>query len=209
MIHKSTRKATLLLALFLSLVQFSSVEAGGLSFGGLFGARKPKPTFDHIYTPVVGPKELPHCLTGLHKVSLCVGRELSHSWIRLENMETGEIVSISRFQTTTGGLTDPKSNVTILQKAKRGGVHIGMEQRYEAKVRKGKYILLSIYVNNPILYKGANNGLGHYEVRNNCVTYARDAWFFYSGEYYPLPRFHAPADLAAQVLKRHPEAKPH
>ncbi|MFQ5732391.1 MAG: hypothetical protein ACE5KM_10620 [Planctomycetaceae bacterium] len=37
------------------------------------------------------------------------------------------------------------------------------------------------------------------------MTYARDAWHYYSGEGYALGRIHAPEDLLHEVLKRHPE----
>jgi hypothetical protein len=36
----------------------------------------------------------------------------------------------------------------------------------------------------------------------NCTTYARDAWYFYTGEYYHLPAIASPDALTAQVKKR-------
>ena len=54
-------------------------------------------------------------------------------------------------------------------------------------------------VNHPVIYRGALNGFGHLGVRVNCVTYARDAWYFYTREYYSLPPIASPRSLATRA----------
>ncbi|MBL8849673.1 MAG: hypothetical protein JNG89_08310, partial [Planctomycetaceae bacterium] len=40
---------------------------------------------------------------------------------------------------------------------------------------------------------------------NNCATYARDAWHFYTGEHWELPVIHTPKALRESVGHEHPE----
>lgn len=83
------------------------------------------------------------------------------------------------------------------------------EQSCENSVRRGNRILLSTYIDNPRILRGENDGHGHGIVSNNCVTYARDCWFAYTGEYYPLPDgAHTPGALRNCVLHYHPEVLP-
>jgi hypothetical protein len=66
-------------------------------------------------------------------------------------------------------------------------------------------MLLSVYVEDPEIFGGIDDGYGHDGYHNNCVTHARDAWHFYSKELYPLSTFHTPKSLCEQVLARHPD----
>jgi hypothetical protein len=81
-----------------------------------------------------------------------------------------------------------------------------MDLRYEPYVRQGRFLLLSVLVQSPRIIRGENNGFGHGLWRMNCVTYARDAWAAYTGEYYRLPMIAIPDDFRAEVVRRHPEA---
>jgi hypothetical protein len=84
------------------------------------------------------------------------------------------------------------------------GLSMDRDQKYEEDVLQEGTLLAFRYVDDPPVFTGG--GLyGHGVIRNNCVTYARDAWYFYTGEFYELPALHTPSDLAEAVAARHPE----
>lgn len=149
------------------------------------------------------PDELPTRLPGVWKVSLCIND--THAWLRFENQENGTVRSFGRYQRGVGGWWDEEKQRWLYPHAPVAGVYCDMEQKYEPDVRAGKSLLLSVLVKNPKIYRGIGDGFGHGWVRNNCITFARDAWYYYSREWYPLPSLHAPGDLLVQVLKQHPE----
>lgn len=155
----------------------------------------------------LGPDELPDSLPGRWKVSLCVMVKPAHAWIRYENVETGEVRSISRFHLLVGGWYDKKEKQWNYGLTTKTGVYMDREQSIEHKYPQSRFLLLSSYVDNPKIYKGDHKGRGHGMAVNNCVTYTRDAWYFYTGEYYALTRFHEPSELRGAVLTHHPEVK--
>jgi hypothetical protein len=153
----------------------------------------------------LGPAELPEMLPGRWKVSLCVLSPPGHAWIRYENVATGEVRSISRFHLLVGGWFDDKQFQWNYGPTVKTGVSMDREQSIEHKYARDRYLLLSTYLDNPRIYKGDHNGRGHGMAVNNCATYTRDAWYFYTGEYYSLSRIHEPAELRRVVIDHHPE----
>jgi hypothetical protein len=152
-----------------------------------------------------GPHELPERLEGLWKVSLCISGP--HSWIRLEHTGTGEVHTLSRYKQGVGGIRNVTTGEQVWPAAAVSGVQWDLDMQYEDEFRQGKYRLLRVLVENPPIYRGRDDGFGYYLLRNNCTTYARDAWHYYSGEGYPLPVVHTPEHLLVGVLKRHPESE--
>lgn len=152
-----------------------------------------------------GPNELPKRLEGLWKVSLCINP--AHCWIRFEQTETGEVHTLGRYPKGVGGKRDPETGEWLWPDAELAGLQWDLDLQHEQEVQQGKYRLLSVLVKNPPIYRGRTNGFGHGYWHNNCATYARDAWHYYSGEGYPLPRIHTPDDLLLEVLQRHPELR--
>jgi hypothetical protein len=141
-------------------------------------------------------------------VTLCCLANPGHAWIRFENVETGEVRSISRFHYLVGAWFDKENKRWNYPPTLKAGVWMDREQSVEFQPKKyprEKYVLLSTYVDNPKLYKGKNDGHGHGMAVNNCVSYSRDAWYFYTGEYYGLSRIHDPQELIRAVVHHHPE----
>ncbi|MCC7423877.1 MAG: hypothetical protein IT428_26735 [Planctomycetaceae bacterium] len=152
--------------------------------------------------------EIPESLPGRWKVTLCVMVHPGHAWIRFENVETGEVRSISRFHYLVGAWYDRENRHWHYPPTIKAGVWMDREQSIEyqpEKYPREKYVLLSTYVDNPRLYKGKGDGRGHGMAVNNCVSYSRDAWYFYTGEYYGLTRIHDPQELVRAVVHHHPE----
>jgi hypothetical protein len=86
----------------------------------------------------------------------------------------------------------------------RTGLYMDREQGREPELADGSEILRTAWVDNPRIYV-ARGPRGHALVRNNCATYARDAWHFYTGEYWELPAIHTPRSLRESVGHEHPE----
>jgi hypothetical protein len=151
----------------------------------------------NVQGQIRGPSELPGQLAGTWEISLCVGD--SHAWIRFQNIENGEVHTCGRYGKGFGGVTDKSSGVSIWPSAPAGGVVWDMDLLYEQGIRNDKRVLRVVQVANPIVYRGPFNGYGHCGVRMNCTTYARDAWWFYTGEYYHLPLIASPDALSTRV----------
>lgn len=149
----------------------------------------------------VPTSQLPEQLPGVWKVSLCAKK--GHTWIRFENQTTKEVRTLGRFARGVGGKWNRETRSWDWRPAPVSGVLMDMELRHEPSIKKGYYILLSVYAKDPKIFRGINNGVGHHGIRNNCVTYARDAWHFYSNEWYNLPPIHTPASLRKRVIKYH------
>jgi len=152
-----------------------------------------------VHGQIRGPSELPQQLAGVWDISLCVGD--THAWIRFENVESGEIHTCGRYGKGFGGITDRISGMSLWPPGPAGGVVWDMDLLYEHGIRSDKRMLRVVRVSNPVVYRGSLNGYHHFGVRMNCTTYARDAWYFYTGEYYHLPAIAAPHALASQVNK--------
>jgi len=155
------------------------------------------------YPRALGPDDVPRKLKGKYKVSLCI--RSGHAWIRFFNLRTGETHTAGRYGGGSGGRFDTATGQKLWPSAENSGIHWDMELKQELFIRAGKFKLISVYVTDPEIFRGEAGGYGHYLVRNNCATYARDAWKYYSGEFYDLGVVHLPADLRSAVLKRHPD----
>ena len=151
-----------------------------------------------------GPGEFPKRLTGVWKVSLCCSQ--NHSWIRFEDTSNREVHTLGRFQKGAGG---DRNHATVgwwVPPVPAAGLMWDQDLRFEpALLTKGRYILLSVMVRDPAVYRGLGDGVGYGPVTNNCATYARDAWHHYSGEWYDLTGIHLPGDLAVAAAHRHSE----
>src|SRR3954454_15366158 len=156
------------------------------------------PAQDVARGQIHGPSRLPAQLPGPWMVSLCVGD--THAWIRYQNVETGEVHTCGRYGRGFGSLTDSRTGQRLWPAAGSSGVQWDMDMMYDHGLRSDMRILRSTVVNHPVIYRGALNGFGHLGVRVNCVTYARDAWYFYTREYYSLPPIASPRSLATRAL---------
>lgn len=182
----------------------ATAAAGGhcLTCGNSSTGGKPK----HV---ILGPAEMPCRLEGQWKVSLCIYTkcgDTGHTWLRYQNVETGEVHTVGRYQKDHGGTKNPDTGEWVYPPAPISGVIFDLDLKREKLLRSGEAHAISCYVNNPIVFKGANGGYGHGGHRDNCVTHARDGWRYFTGEYYDLGvLFQTPTELQRAVVRRHPE----
>jgi hypothetical protein len=86
------------------------------------------------------------------------------------------------------------------------GVQWDLDMQQEYLIGSRQVFIVTTLVENPRIYRGRNNGYGHGCIVNNCVTYARDAWHYYSGEYYVLHSgCHTADTLQRAICRQHPE----
>jgi hypothetical protein len=130
-------------------------------------------------------------------VSLCVSD--THAWIRYQNVETGEVHTCGRYGRGFGSVTDSLTGKRLWPAAGSSGVQWDMDMMYDHGLRQDMRVLRSTMVQHPIIYRGSLKGFGHLGVRMNCTTYARDAWYFYTREFYPLPPIATPRALAERA----------
>jgi hypothetical protein len=147
------------------------------------------------------PWDVPSMLKGSWQVSLCVSD--THAWIRFRSVETGEVHTCGRYAKGFGGVIDGETGKELWPPAHAWGVLWDMDLAYESGLRSDMRVLRTILVRNPHIYRGALHGYGYLCVQLNCATYARNSWFFYSGEYYRLPLIATPWSLADRVTRRH------
>lgn len=158
---------------------------------------------------VLGPGEMPCRLYGQWKVSLCTYTncgETGHTWLRYQNVETGEVHTVGRYLKDHGGTKNPDTGEWVYPPAPISGVIFDIDLKREKLLRSGEAHAISCYVNDPIVFKGQNGGYGHGGHRANCVTHARDGWHHFTGEYYEVGHlFQTPTELQRAVARRHPE----
>ena len=147
-----------------------------------------------------GPEAVPQQLFGLWRVSLCVktGMHRGHAWIRYENVHTGEVHTIGRFQSYVRPTRRRQTREVLYPKTKEAGLHWDYDWRFEHEVRQGKYLVDSVVVRDPMVF-GHNDLHGHAIVRDNCITYARDAWAYYSGQHVDLAIIHTPENFLRRI----------
>ena len=141
-----------------------------------------------------GPDSIPQRLPGVWRVSLCVkpGLHRGHAWIRYQNVHTGDVHTIGRFQRYVRPTRRRGTRETLYPRTNQSELHCDYDWRFEHEVRQGKYIVDSVVVRDPIIF-GHEDVRGHGVVRDNCITYARDAWQYYSGQQFDLALLHTPA----------------
>jgi hypothetical protein len=149
---------------------------------------------------IAGPAGLPLQLPGLWRISLCVSR--GHAWIRFQHVETGEVHTLARYAGGFGGELDWRTLRSTWPRARCCGVVWDHDLKYDLGVRTDGCALRCGYVWHPRIYRGRANGHGHCVVRMNCATFARDAWHFYTGEWYDLPLIATPSALQRSVCQR-------
>ena len=152
------------------------------------------------------PREAPARLLGLWQVSLCVSD--THAWIRYRSVDTGEIHTCGRYARGFGGVKDGKTGEELWPPAHAWGVLWDMDLAYESGLRTDMRVLRTVLVRDPHIYRGVLRGYGYLCVQLNCATYARNSWFFYSGEYYHLPLIATPWSLAERVTRRSARTTP-
>jgi hypothetical protein len=151
---------------------------------------------------IKGPGQIPTQLQGVWKVSLC--SQPGHSWIRYEHVETGEVHTIARFRKGAGGRKSKATGQVIVPAVPESGLYWDQDIRMEPDVRAGRFILLSCLVKDPAIPVGKNQGAGYAAIDDNCATYARDAWHYYTGEFYELGAVHYPNTLGEAAWKKYP-----
>lgn len=112
--------------------------------------------------------------------------------------------TVARFREGFGDYTDPATGRLIVGNVPESGLWWDQDLRFEEHVRAGKYPFLTVLVNDPIIYRAGGRCAGYTFCGDNCVHYARDAWHFYSGEWYDLPALALPLHLVRQVRCSHP-----
>lgn len=145
------------------------------------------------------PWGVPERLLGLWEISLCVSE--THAWIRFRSVETGEIHTCGRYARGFGGVKDWKTGAELWPPAHAWGVLWDMDLAYECGLRNDMRALRTVLVKNPRIYRGALHGYGYLCMQMNCATYARNSWYFYTGEYYRLPLIATPWSLAERVTR--------
>ena len=147
-----------------------------------------------------GPDAVPRQLFGQYRVSLCVkpGMHRGHAWIRYENLRTGEVSTIGRYQRNVRPTRRKDTREVLYPKTTESGLHWNYEWRYEHKVRQGEYVIDTVVLRDPVIF-GHDELSGHRTVRHNCITYARDAWQFYSGQRFDLALIHTPENFLREI----------
>jgi hypothetical protein len=150
-----------------------------------------------------GPGDLPQRLDGRWRIGLCV--DGGHCWLRFESLETREVHTLSRVRKGWGGVRDDETGDWSLPPADVSGVHWDRELHRDARCQ-GRHILLTIERRDPPIYHGSNAS-GYGAITNNCATFVRDGWEFYTGERFWLLWPHLPNELEHAVLVKHPEVR--
>ena len=127
---------------------------------------------------------VPSSLPGTWKVHLCIAGQ--QSWIRLEQAQSGEFHTLSRSGQNPSG------------------VQWDLDVQRESQLTSLDHIRASITVQNPRIFRGNDKGRTYAPSPGNCAGFTRDAWYFYSREWYPLPSPPSAAALRELVLRQHP-----
>ena len=161
----------------------------------------------HIPSRQRGPEGVPGMLPGVWHITLCletgqIGHR--HCWIRYQNVHTGEVHTLARFLKGRGGWKDRHGRL-VATPATVAGLLWDNDLKRECQIRHGRIHMLNIVRTNPCIYRGWNNGYGHNAVINNCATWCRDAWEYYTGEDACMPPFiHTTGRLHASLNRMHP-----
>ena len=157
-----------------------------------------------------GPETVPQQLFGVWQVSLCVkpGFHHGHAWIRYENIDTGEVHTIGRFQRNVRATRRRSTREILYPRTTESGLHWDYDWRLEHEVRQGKYVVGSVVVRDPFIF-GHDDLAGHGVIRDNCITYARDAWQYYSGQHFDLALLHTPEGFLRTIESEGQNAHAH
>ena len=149
-----------------------------------------------------GPDEIPDHLPGLWKVSLYVkeGYLRGHAWIRYENLANGEAHTVARFLKGIDDVRHPITGLELVPSIEITGLHWDYDLRFEHEIQGSKYCIDSVVIRDPKIFRGSGI-YGHGVVRNNCITYGRDAWCYYTGRQYELAAIHLPNRLLREARK--------
>lgn len=100
-------------------------------------------------------------------------------------METGKVHTTGRYKNGYGGRID-ENGTFIDPPIAVSGIQWDKDTLKEEGIKNNKFAIRSVTVCNPVIFKGENQ-FGYGVWGNNCATYARDAWYYYSGEYFYMP----------------------
>jgi hypothetical protein len=127
-----------------------------------------------------GPSDVPDKLDGTWQVSIVVGG--GHAYIRYENTETGETHTVGNYEHGYGGRIDANGRV-IIPPVTLPGLQWDQDMKKEAGFKGDLFQSRTVVIKDPVIYKDSTPfEYGWYG--DNCTTYAKDAWHFYTGEVY-------------------------
>jgi RHS repeat-associated protein len=149
------------------------------------------------YSPK-GPSDLPDFLKGKWEVSICASE--GHAWIRFKNVDTGEVHTTGRYKNGYGGRTNVNGEIVVTPVV-HPGVQLDKDLTKEEGLARGIFQKRSVIVINPKIFKGKSQ-FGFGEWGNNCATYARDAWYDYSGEFVYMPGYDSPVTLLNWIKEK-------
>jgi len=152
---------------------------------------------------VLQPKtyeSIPASLEGGWYISLCI--EPSHCWIRYQNEKTGVVHTLGRFEKGSGGRHAADGTI-LMPKAPESGLMWDHDLFEEPWIAKGKFLLVTVKAVNPTVFTGKDGGKGYQVLTKSCVTFARDAWRYYSSEHYDLSLIPTPTQFADEIGRRH------
>ena len=109
-----------------------------------------------------------------------------------------DVHSVGKYEHGYGGRRDDAGRI-IIPPVTIPGIQWDREKFKEQGFRDGLFPHRTIIIKDPKIYKGTTPCCFSV-LDNNCTTYARDAWYFYSGEWAPLPGPDLPSTLRAWVI---------
>ncbi|HEX6985921.1 MAG TPA: RHS repeat-associated core domain-containing protein, partial [Planctomycetaceae bacterium] len=129
-----------------------------------------------------GPTGVPKRLDGPWEVSIVGSGDGFHCWIRYQSLDNpDEVHTAGRYASDYGGRYDANGN-ELVPPVKTPGIQWDRDLMKEDGYKSGLWARRSMVVYNPEIYVGTSP-YGYSKWGNNCSTYARDAWYFYSREY--------------------------
>lgn len=155
-------------------------------------------------TPVPGSRnDMPPCLPGAWNVSLCVepgNGGVGHAWILYEQLDkdgnpTGVFHTAGKYGAGYGGWAGEPVAVPGAQ------WDLPADRR---RTEGGKYVRRTKTVIDPKPIES----LGYGRFEDNCATYARDAWYHHTGEWYSLPGPDLPDILKESIEKANSKERP-
>jgi len=145
-----------------------------------------------------GPSDVPDRLKGTWRISLVAGG--GHAWIRFENTDTGDVHTVGNYAHGFGGRYDAQGN-QIVPPVAVSGLQWDQDMPKDKGFKAGIFPYRSVYVEDPEVYKD-KTPYSYSELNDNCATYARDAWYYYSGEWRYLPGPDLPGTLENWIREK-------
>ena len=170
----------------------------------------PEHEYPNLLAPKLGPVDLshrngvPYHLFGTWAVSICVESKDpygDHAWIEFRNVRTGEHRTAGVYAFGFRGVTVP-------------GTQMDNDKNRVPDIKR-----TIILRHPPVFYRdgygGSVWGFVPYpnsdKIRNNCATYARDAWYQYTGEFFWFETavWQTPYNLMQDIIDANEEGPVH